>query len=138
MKRIDDVFRALLLAYERLDAEWRRRYALTANEQLVVMFLAVEGPMSPTKLSEASGLTTAGMSTLLDRLEEADFVQRERMRDDRRRVLVTLTKKGAKARFDFDRSHEAIAAAAASLPREEQAVVERFLELAISTLHELD
>lgn len=138
MKRVDDGFRALLLAYVRLDADWRRRYSLTANEKLVVMFLAADGPMSPTTLSQAAGLTTAGMSSLLDRLEHGDFVHRERMRDDRRRVLVTLTKTGAKAWFDFERSHEAVAEAVTALPREEQAIVERFLELAVLTLRELD
>jgi DNA-binding MarR family transcriptional regulator len=135
MMRLDDRFRELLLAYERLGASWRRRYSLTANEKLVLMFLSVEGPLSPTKLSQYAGLTTAGMSALLDRLEAGEYLQRERMLDDRRRVLVTLSTKGVAARLEFERSQREIDDAAVEVfSEQERATIARFLAIAAEAL----
>lgn len=50
-----------------------------------------DGPMSAGQLAEAAGLTSAAMTTLLDRLEAKGFVRRERATTDRRKVLVEMT-----------------------------------------------
>jgi DNA-binding MarR family transcriptional regulator len=50
-----------------------------------------EGPMTAGKLGEATGLSSAATTTLLDRLERKGFVHRERDTVDRRKVLVELT-----------------------------------------------
>lgn len=102
MEALEERMRRLVLAYERLEAAWRREHSLTANEELVTAFLAADGPLTPTDLSDMVGLTTAGISTLVDRLEAEGYVHRRRRGDDRRRVLVTLTKKGMRARMQFE------------------------------------
>lgn len=114
MVAVEERIRRLLLAFERLDASWRARHALTANEQLVLMFLACDGPLTPTDLSARTGLTTAGMSALVDRLEAEGFVQRRRRPDDRRRVLVTLTKRALRAWLEFEEVHVQIAGSAST------------------------
>lgn len=43
------------------------------------------------KLAEAIGLSSAGMTTLLDRLEAKGYLQRRPDASDRRRVLVEMT-----------------------------------------------
>jgi DNA-binding MarR family transcriptional regulator len=45
-------------------------------------------PMSAGALGEQTGLTGAAVTALVDRLERAGYVVRERGRDDRRRVTV--------------------------------------------------
>ena len=50
-----------------------------------------EEPVTPGYLAERSGLTTAAVTTVLDRMERAGYVTRERDTEDRRRVLVRLT-----------------------------------------------
>ena len=45
-------------------------------------------PMSAGALGEETGLTGAAVTALIDRLEKAGFVVRERGADDRRRVTV--------------------------------------------------
>jgi DNA-binding MarR family transcriptional regulator len=52
--------------------------------------LALTGRMTAGELARATGLTTASITGVLDRLEEAGFVRRERDPRDRRRVVIAL------------------------------------------------
>ena len=49
-----------------------------------------ETRLTPGRLAELTGLTTAAVTSILDRLEHAGFVQRERDPSDRRKILVRL------------------------------------------------
>ena len=53
--------------------------------------LEQEGPLPAGQLAKAVGLSTAAMTTVIDRLEARGFVSRERDPDDRRRVVVRLS-----------------------------------------------
>jgi DNA-binding MarR family transcriptional regulator len=46
--------------------------------------------MTAGQLAKATGLSTASITGVIDRLEEAGFVRRERDATDRRRVVVRL------------------------------------------------
>jgi DNA-binding MarR family transcriptional regulator len=46
--------------------------------------------MTPGQLAEASGLTSGTVTGVIDRLEKAKLVRRERDGGDRRKVLVVL------------------------------------------------
>lgn len=48
------------------------------------------GPVTTGRVAELTGLTTGSATRLVDRLERAGYVTRERDAEDRRRVLVTL------------------------------------------------
>lgn len=48
----------------------------------------------PTEICAVLGRTTGGMTLTLDRLEAAGWLSRSPDRDDRRRVVVSLTAKG--------------------------------------------
>lgn len=52
-----------------------------------------QGRSTPGEIATALGLTTGAVTTLLDRLERAGYVQRLRDSTDRRRVNVELTRK---------------------------------------------
>jgi DNA-binding MarR family transcriptional regulator len=49
------------------------------------------GPMTAGRLAELSGLTTAAVTAVLDRLERAGYARRVRDEEDRRQVIVELT-----------------------------------------------
>jgi len=49
------------------------------------------GSMTAGRLSELSGLTTAAITSVLDRLERAGYARRVRDQEDRRQVMVELT-----------------------------------------------
>jgi len=51
-------------------------------------FLLLNGPSTAGQLSELTGLTTGAITTVIDRLEKAGYVKRERDKDDRRKVIV--------------------------------------------------
>jgi DNA-binding MarR family transcriptional regulator len=52
--------------------------------------LSLHGPLTPGRLAELTGLTTGAITGVVDRLERAGFVRRERDAADRRRVFVHL------------------------------------------------
>ncbi|MCW2923176.1 MAG: MarR family transcriptional regulator [Thermoleophilia bacterium] len=131
--RVEQGLRELLVAYEHLDAAWRRQFDLNANEKLAIIFLG-DGISAPSKLAEAIGITTAGMTTLLDRLEQRGLLRREAHPDDGRRVLVTLTKAALRARLEFERVTATMASEAAT---GDDATIGAFLEraAAVATAH---
>jgi DNA-binding MarR family transcriptional regulator len=50
-----------------------------------------QGPMTAGRLATLSGLTTAAVTSVLDRLERAGYARRVREQADRRQVIVELT-----------------------------------------------
>jgi DNA-binding MarR family transcriptional regulator len=50
-----------------------------------------EGPLTAGRLAQRSGLTTAAVTMVLDRLERAGYARRVRDASDRRQVIVELT-----------------------------------------------
>jgi DNA-binding MarR family transcriptional regulator len=54
------------------------------------------GPQTAGELARQTGLTTASMTGMIDRLEQAGFVARRRDPDDRRRVIVELQRDRAR------------------------------------------
>ena len=117
---------AMLAACDELAAAWRRRFSVSANEEIVLRSMA-HGVTSPTQLSHTLGMTTAGMTNLLDRLEREGLVRRERHERDGRRVLVTPTKKGFQLWRELEAAYEDVGTLSDGLSAAERAVVARFL-----------
>ena len=53
-----------------------------------VDFLNVEGRMTAGRLAELTGLTTGAITGVVDRMEKAGLVRRERDSEDRRKVFI--------------------------------------------------
>ena len=66
------------------------RIGINATDLNCLNIVALTGPMTAGDLARQTGLTTASITGVLDRLEEGDFVRRERDPKDRRRVIVNL------------------------------------------------
>lgn len=67
---------------------------LTYPQYLVMMVLWEEDHLAVKALGEKLGLDSGTLSPLLKRLEQADFVKRQRDSKDERQVTVSLTPKG--------------------------------------------
>ena len=81
-----------------------------ANSDLECMdILYLEGRVTAGRLAEVTGLTTGAITGVVDRLEKAGFVRRERDETDRRKVFITVVPETAKriARF-YDPMHDAM------------------------------
>lgn len=76
-----------------LDARAAERFGLNRSDMRCLDVLSHSGPMSPTALASAVGLSTGGLSISLGRLERAGYVRRTIDRNDRRRISVELTRK---------------------------------------------
>ena len=66
------------------------RIGINATDLNCLNILSFSGQMTAGELARATGLTTASITGVLDRLEEAGYVRRERDSKDRRRVVVHL------------------------------------------------
>lgn len=66
------------------------RIGVTATDMQVIESLASTGPMTAGQLAELTGLTTGAITGMLNRLEEAGLVRRERDPQDGRKVIVQL------------------------------------------------
>jgi len=72
-----------------------RHHGLSAAGRQALAVLEGAGrPLSPTTISERLLVTTASVTSLLDTLERRGLVARLRDPDDRRKLLVSLTKEG--------------------------------------------
>lgn len=66
------------------------RIGINATDLNCLNILSFSGHMTAGELARATGLTTASITGVADRLEEAGFVRRERDASDRRRVVIRL------------------------------------------------
>jgi len=114
------------------------RFGLGRGEVGLLALLRVSGPnsqLSPTRLSRALLLSSAGVTSRIDRLERRGLIVRLPDADDRRGVLVELTDKGREL------VDAAIAANTTSesevlsrLDADERATLEQLLRKVISNL----
>ena len=66
------------------------RIGINATDLNCLNILSFSGRMTAGELARATGLTTASITGVVDRLEEVGYVRRERDAQDRRRVVVHL------------------------------------------------
>jgi DNA-binding MarR family transcriptional regulator len=66
------------------------RIGMTVTDMQVMDLLESSGPTTAGQLADLTGLTTGAITGMLNRLEEARLVRRERDPNDGRRVIVWL------------------------------------------------
>ena len=66
------------------------KIGINATDLVCLNILSFSGHMTAGELARATGLTTASITGVVDRLEEAGFVARQRDPQDRRRVVVQI------------------------------------------------
>src|SRR5215471_15598219 len=67
------------------------RLGLNPSDHKVADILSLEeGPVTPGRLAELTGLTTEAITGVLDRLDNAGFIAREPDPADRRRIILRL------------------------------------------------
>ncbi|MBV8701933.1 MarR family transcriptional regulator [Bradyrhizobium sp.] len=64
------------------------RAGISSSDMDCMDFLNVEGRMTAGRLAELTGLTSGAITGVIDRLERAGFVRRERDESDRRKVFI--------------------------------------------------
>jgi DNA-binding MarR family transcriptional regulator len=64
------------------------RFHLNLTDTQCLNLLELGGPATPGQLAARTGLTTGGITVVLDRLEKAGFIAREPNPEDRRSLIV--------------------------------------------------
>lgn len=122
----------LALVVRRLHAE---ATLLTPAKAVVLSRLAVDGPQTTSELAARESVRSQTMAQTIRELEAEQFVSRRRNPNDRRQLLVEITKRGAAFHADDRRRREAWLARAIEqgLTTDEQALLTR----AVPLLHKL-
>jgi len=84
----------MLQAREALMAQFRpilNEHGVTEQQWRIVRALLMRGPLEPRQLCELCQISSPSIVGVLQRMEEAGLIERERMADDQRRVSVSAT-----------------------------------------------
>ena len=88
--RMADVMREFMARAVLFQDAVARHGGLNSTDMQTIGLLMSQGPATPGELAERAGLTAGGSITaVIDRLERAGYIRRERDSVDRRRVIVT-------------------------------------------------
>jgi DNA-binding MarR family transcriptional regulator len=68
---------------------------LTIKQLLVLLHL--DSPVKASQVAEICGVTMAGATGIIDRMEQAQYVRREHSKSDRRCIMVERTVAGSEA-----------------------------------------
>jgi DNA-binding MarR family transcriptional regulator len=66
------------------------RAGISSSDLECLDFLNLEGRVTAGRLAEVTGLTTGAITGVVDRLEKAGLVRRERDESDRRKVFIAI------------------------------------------------
>lgn len=72
------------------------RHAVTEQQWRVLRALLEEGPQEPRQLCKTCVISSPSITGVLQRMEDAGMIERERMEHDQRRVKVSLSAQGRK------------------------------------------
>ena len=83
--------RAHEAANDAFDEVAREKLGINRTDLRCLNIIENHGSITAGRLAELSGLTTAAVTAVLDRLERAGYARRVRDQEDRRQVMVEVT-----------------------------------------------
>jgi DNA-binding MarR family transcriptional regulator len=92
LRALDEALRKVGAQSVMLSDAVARRVGLHSTDLECLDLLLMAGPTTAGTLAARTGLTTGAMTAVIDRLEQAGLVHRERVADDRRCVLVHVVR----------------------------------------------
>ena len=104
------------------------RLGLTISDLRAITLLMRKGTVSTSELADAAGLTSGAATRMVDRLENANWVERFMDARDRRRVLVVMkkTRRSEIGELYAEMSHSWMSALADKSEAELETVLEIF------------
>ena len=91
MAQVIHLARAHQAANDAFDEVAYQKLGINRTDGRCLDIVENQGPITAGRLAELSGLTTAAVTAVLDRLERAGYARRVRDAKDRRHVIVELT-----------------------------------------------
>jgi DNA-binding MarR family transcriptional regulator len=95
MQELENAMRKTTAQGTMFAAAVAERAGISSSDMDCMDFLNVEGRMTAGRLAEVTGLTTGAITGVVDRLEKAGLVRRERDATDRRKVFIAVVPENA-------------------------------------------
>ncbi|MEO0472011.1 MAG: MarR family transcriptional regulator [Bacteroidota bacterium] len=89
-------------AFRQHQNEIRKRYKISANEMEIILYINDFGPQRMKTVGERFRIKFSTLTSLVDKIERLNLVKRVNSKEDRRSILVTLTKKGKKMLEEYN------------------------------------
>jgi DNA-binding MarR family transcriptional regulator len=112
LAQVGSALRRLSLAGNQLRTSLAGQLDINVTELIALGLLAESKELTPTRLAQLLGITTASVTVLVDHVEAAGFVYRTRSTADRRSLLLRLTPAGTLLMQRVDEQYHAAIAAA--------------------------
>jgi DNA-binding MarR family transcriptional regulator len=136
-KLIEDLVQLWRVLHQLSAPSWQGD--LTAQQFWLLRQLRRDGPLRVGQLAKVLGITQSSVTNACKRLEQAGLVSRERVADDERAVLVSLTDAGAQ-RVDAwrRRRREHFVTLLETLDESEQTALQGLIERLLARAEEVD
>ena len=107
------------------------RFHLNLTDTQCLNILELTGPATPSQLAAHTGLTSGGVTVVLDRLQKAGFIKREPNPRDRRSILIRTVPSGMERIHPmYNEIHRGMEALMGNFSGKELEVVVKFFEQA--------
>ncbi len=87
----------------------RQKYKISANEMEIILYVYNHGPQRMKTIGEEFRIKFSTLTSLVDKIERLNLVKRVNSKEDRRSILVTVTKKGKKMLEEYDSQIKSLA-----------------------------
>ena len=89
-------------AFRQHQNQIRSLYDISETEMEIILYVDKHGAQKMKHIGETFGIKFSTLTSLVDKIEDAGFIKRVNSKEDRRSVLITLTKKGKKLVDEYD------------------------------------
>lgn len=89
-------------AFRQHQNEIRKKYKISANEMEIILYINDFGPQRMKAVGEQFKIKFSTLTSLVDKIERLNLVKRVNSKEDRRSILVTITKKGKKMLDEYN------------------------------------
>lgn len=114
-------------------------YSLNKNQNKAILIIGAVGEIMPTTLGKCLDLQKGSLTSMIDALERVELVCRRGDPGDRRKILISLSKKGKVHRDWLTEELEKRASEVLNrLPEEDIAAYQESLKTMLGTLKKLD
>lgn len=96
-------------AFRHHQNEIRKKYKISANEMEIILYINDFGPQRMKAVGERFKIKFSTLTSLVDKIERLNLVKRVNSKEDRRSILVTITKKGQKMLEEYNEQIRSLA-----------------------------
>lgn len=89
-------------AFRQHQNDIRKKYKISANEMEIILYISDFGPQRMKSVGERFKIKFSTLTSLVDKIERLGLVKRVNSKEDRRSILVTITKKGKRMLDEYN------------------------------------